>query len=171
MSILSGVFGGSKQTMRYQDLLDETALKKYASAMNTRAGSMGIPGKITSEMLRDRILESGGCCEWCGCKRVDDDFEIDHILSLSRGGTNDSGNLALTCPDCNRRKAEKHPATFALETVARTGQKTPLITRVLAGHNVEAAPQQQSLFGDDLPQSTASNLDLEDSDSPPPYRW
>jgi hypothetical protein len=77
------------------------------------------------------------------------DFEIDHILSLSRGGTNETRNLAITCPDCNRRKAEKHPVTFAQEQIAQSSVSTTLISHVLLFYGVESAPQQRSLFGDD----------------------
>lgn len=31
-------------------------------------------------------------------------FHIDHIIPLKHGGTNDSGNLAYTCPHCNQHK-------------------------------------------------------------------
>lgn len=66
--------------------------------------------------IRGFIWErDGGCCRLCGvaCKRhkvdrYDSDpklGEIDHILPVVFGGTNDPENLRLLCKDCNRKKA------------------------------------------------------------------
>lgn len=135
--------------MRYDDFLNMDALTEYAAAMNQRAASKGASGRVSAEILRTLILESAGKCGWCDASVVRADFEIDHIITLSRGGSNDPTNLAITCPDCNRRKAEKHPATFAQEQVAQSGVTTPLIIRVFTFYNIDSVPQQRSLFGDE----------------------
>ena len=46
-------------------------------------------------------------CEYC---RAPEDifnfhFEIDHIVPVALGGTNDPDNLALACPACNLYKS------------------------------------------------------------------
>ena len=68
--------------MKYQDSIEAVALEKYAAAMNARAKRYGAPGKLTASLLRDRIMESGGRCEWCGADLLDSDFELDHAVSL-----------------------------------------------------------------------------------------
>ena len=45
-----------------------------------------------------------GCCHYCGKKLNVDNFHVDHMNPLSRGGTNDENNLALACPKCNESK-------------------------------------------------------------------
>ncbi len=134
--------------MIYDDFLDTAELEKYAAALNARARQIGAKGQITVAMLRARILESGGRCEWCGRSIVHQDFEIDHILALRNHGSNIPDNLATTCPNCNRRKADKHPAKFALEIYAETGIQTSLIKRVRDFYDLQPK-HQQSLFGDD----------------------
>lgn len=58
-----------------------------------------------SRRIRPVILERDGfTCQWCG---QDDDLEIDHIIPLARGGTNDPHNLQVLCRPCNRRKGAK----------------------------------------------------------------
>jgi len=55
-------------------------------------------------ILRDRFF----CCKMCGV--VFQDFStvtIDHIVPISKGGTNDLGNLQLACSDCNAAKGDK----------------------------------------------------------------
>ena len=34
-------------------------------------------------------------------------LEVEHIIPLAKGGTNDEANLWLACPICNRHKADK----------------------------------------------------------------
>jgi len=34
-------------------------------------------------------------------------FTVDHVIPLSKGGTDDTDNLALSCFHCNRRKANR----------------------------------------------------------------
>lgn len=48
-------------------------------------------------------------CYYCGSKFVDDRFHVDHIVPLSRGGTNSLENLVLACPHCNQTKNNKLP--------------------------------------------------------------
>lgn len=56
----------------------------------------------TSEMLSERELRVGSACAYCA--RGDGPFEWDHILALSRGGTNAILNLTISCRTCNRSK-------------------------------------------------------------------
>lgn len=134
--------------MIYDDFLDTAELEKYAAALNARARQVGSRGHITVDILRGRILESGGNCEWCGTAIVHQDFEIDHILALRNHGGNTPDNLATACPNCNRRKSDKHPARFALEIYAETGVQTSLIKRILDFYDMQPK-HQQSLFGDE----------------------
>ena len=46
------------------------------------------------------------------CKQHLANHHIDHIVPLSRGGTNDFGNLQLLCPACNLNKHAKDPVKF-----------------------------------------------------------
>jgi cytochrome c1 len=165
--------------MRYQDELDAAALRRYAVAMNQRAKAHNAAGRVTPDMLQTRIFESAGRCEWCGCSVVGADFEVDHIISIMRGGDNTPANLAIACPDCNRRKSGKHPATFAQEIIQHSGTVTPLAGRVLAYYDMPAQ-RQPSLFAADTPEhptndkrdaETHDTIATEQDDNPPPYRW
>jgi hypothetical protein len=44
----------------------------------------------------------GNACAYC--EKPVDEFEIDHIVAHSNGGTCDLDNLCVACPSCNRRK-------------------------------------------------------------------
>ena len=48
-------------------------------------------------------------------------LEIEHIIPLAQGGTTDESNLWLSCPLCNRAKADRTTAQDS-----ETGQTVPL---------------------------------------------
>ncbi len=156
--------------MIYQDQLDFAAMRQYASALKERAKLAGAPGEVSAIMLRDRILESGGRCEWCGCNLVGAEIELDHVVSLARGGSHTPTNLVVACPDCNRRKAQKHPARFAVEIFSETGIRTDLVARILAHYCVEAS-RQLPLFSTNSDREKREAAHIADAANPLPYRW
>lgn len=58
------------------------------------------PNRYIPKALRKKILESP--CTYCGRRAT----QIDHIIPLSRGGTNAPINLAPACADCNFDKGD-----------------------------------------------------------------
>ncbi len=155
--------------MKYQDELDSRALAQYASWLNARAKGAGAAGKLDAALLRDRILESGGRCEWCDADLVGIGFELDHIVSLKRGGSNEPGNLRVACAPCNRRKAKKSPRQFASEIYSESGLKTKLVASLLENCDVDAG-RQIAMF--DETTATDNSIDVEDDLSPvSQYNW
>ena len=156
--------------MIYQDYLDHHELRRYASTMNSRAKQVNAKGILTADLLRDRIFESAGRCEWCGTNLVKQPFELDHVESLSRNGSNTADNLVVACPDCNRRKSGKHPARFASEIYSETGYKSRLLEKIIQRY--EITPKTQMTLFDNksiLPETKIEHDD--DSSSVPPYKW
>jgi len=52
-----------------------------------------------------RIFERDGySCKRCGSQT---DLQVDHIVALANGGTEDDGNLQTLCGPCNRRKGAR----------------------------------------------------------------
>ena len=156
--------------MIYRDLLDTNVLEQYAAALNSRAHNARASGRLSESQLRDRILESAGRCEWCGSDLVEAEFELDHIVSLNQGGANTTTNLVVACPDCNRRKGQKHPARFAAEIFNETGHRTRLIHSIYRQHDLQPG-QQLALFEDNNAEGAAfveSDIEFQPL---PPYRW
>ena len=156
--------------MIYQDHLNQDALEQYAAGLNARAKALHAPGRLTAALLRGRILESGGCCEWCGRDLLGDEFELDHVVSLHQRGSNRLHNLAVACQPCNRRKADKHPARFAAEIYSATHLKTDLVARIMQRYGVDPM-RQMSLF-DGAVRPAATHIEVDESSAPvPPYSW
>lgn len=66
--------------------------------------------KKFSQNERDFIARRAhGCCEYCKILHdySPDTFEIEHIIALFVGGTNELINLAFSCSGCNNRKGYK----------------------------------------------------------------
>lgn len=65
--------------------------------------------KFSKEMRKEVYRKSEGKCLLCG-KFVDyDDFTVDHIVPLAKGGTNDVSNLQCACKRCNSIKQDILP--------------------------------------------------------------
>lgn len=64
--------------------------------------------KSISKGVRFDVFERNSfTCAYCGRKPPDATLEVDHILPVSKGGSNDMSNLITSCFDCNRGKAAK----------------------------------------------------------------
>jgi 5-methylcytosine-specific restriction endonuclease McrA len=59
-------------------------------------------------------------CTYCGTPATEGNpLTIDHIVPLSRGGTNQLSNLTVACARCNRAKSD---AVGSLPPVPRDGE-------------------------------------------------
>lgn len=55
------------------------------------------------ELVRQR---AGNCCEYCRLPQEVSElrFHVEHIIPRQHGGSDESENLALACPECNLHK-------------------------------------------------------------------
>ena len=69
-------------------------------------------GSKLSPDLPDRLLKlQRGLCACCRVS-LGSKYHLDHIMPLSRGGSNTDSNIQLLCPPCNMQKKAKHPIDF-----------------------------------------------------------
>ena len=70
-------------------------------------GKIDISRKGFSAEIRNDVYErTQGKCALCGKFVRFDQFTIDHIIPLAKGGTNDRNNLQCTCKRCNAMKQD-----------------------------------------------------------------
>lgn len=73
----------------------------------TRAKRKQALGTHTYRDITQMYSRQRGLCFGCECQ-LGDVFHVDHIIPLSKGGSNFVGNLQLLCPQCNMRKQTKY---------------------------------------------------------------
>jgi hypothetical protein len=71
-----------------------------AVATPTAPRRQPIPERVRHEVWR---RDQSRCVDCRGRERL----EFDHIIPISRGGSNTARNIELRCERCNRRKADR----------------------------------------------------------------
>lgn len=107
-----------------KDIISERSKKYYSENLHVYAASrarrrdacLKAEGVHTAEdisIMLDR--QKNRCAEpTCGVD-LSDGYHVDHIMPLSKGGSNWPSNLQCLCPTCNLRKHAKHPIDWARE--------------------------------------------------------
>lgn len=73
-----------------------------------RAKKRAAEGTYTAADVQAQYERQKGKCYYCH-KKVGDAYHVDHVVPLSRGGSNWPENIVIACPTCNQRKREKLP--------------------------------------------------------------
>jgi 5-methylcytosine-specific restriction endonuclease McrA len=60
--------------------------------------------------IRAKVLAAGGYeCVYCG---ANEKLSVDHVIPISKGGTDEMENLVVACIKCNSKKNSKMPHLF-----------------------------------------------------------
>lgn len=122
-----------------------------------------------------RIFErSGGKCVWCGITLQTttagpDFFQVDHVVAIKDGGTNDEQNLVAACAKCNHDRAKVESANrqtsaenMQTSTNPSTNPKTNPNSNPSTNTQSPESRVQSSSKGDDDPRPKANpTSDLE----------
>lgn len=73
-----------------------------------KARQRNAPGTHTVADIERQYKAQKGQCYYCRCD-VGDSYHVDHVIPLSRGGSNNPDNLVIACPTCNVSKKDKLP--------------------------------------------------------------
>lgn len=80
-------------------------------SINGRCHKRGIMGTITIKRLRE-IANVSYNCPYCGEHLTGANMHIDHVIPLSKGGTNTDNNVQLLCNVCNLAKSSMTEEQF-----------------------------------------------------------
>ena len=75
---------------------------------------------MTTAQLREYLAQrAGNLCEYCHAKSLGEfwPYQIEHIIALAHGGTDDLDNLAFACRRCNEFKG---PNLATIDPVSQT---------------------------------------------------
>jgi 5-methylcytosine-specific restriction endonuclease McrA len=73
---------------------------------NRRALLSNANGSHTAEDIRKLHESQNGLCAYCGAPLAGG-YHVDHVIPISRGGSNYPSNLALACAFCNCSKNDR----------------------------------------------------------------
>jgi 5-methylcytosine-specific restriction endonuclease McrA len=79
---------------------------------NYRARLYAAEGNHTRQEIAALYEKQRGVCVYCA-KPLGAEYHADHIVALSKGGSNWISNIQLTCGPCNNHKRATDPAEFA----------------------------------------------------------
>ena len=74
---------------------------------NPNAGQRPIRKNLSNGLRFDVLKRWQFRCFYCGAKAGDVELHIDHVVPVSKGGTNDFDNLVPACKPCNSGKLAK----------------------------------------------------------------
>lgn len=64
---------------------------------------------LTKRTRYEVLRRDGFACKYCGAKAPDVELDVDHVLPVALGGSDDFDNLVAACKDCNQGKASTNP--------------------------------------------------------------
>lgn len=77
-----------------------------------RAIRLKAQGSHTAEDIERQYKAQRGKCYYCAIM-VGDKYHADHVIPLSRGGSDGPENIVIACPACNQSKNNKLPHEWA----------------------------------------------------------
>lgn len=93
-------------------LKNKDKLNQYSR--NRKAIKKNAIGKHSTEDVKKLLIAQKSNCIYCK-KDITNNFHVDHIFPLSKGGGNGPENIQLLCKSCNLSKHAKLPEVFAKE--------------------------------------------------------
>lgn len=86
-------------------------IQMRTSSGNRRARKRNAEGKHTTDELLEQLQRQKSKCYYCHKKlgKARNSWVEEHIVPLSRGGSNSIDNIVIACTDCNLSKGSKPP--------------------------------------------------------------
>lgn len=75
---------------------------------NRRARHSQADGSYNIEDVQKQFKRQDGLCFWCSIPLFNE-YHIDHVIPLSKGGTNWPHNIVVSCVHCNVTKGDRIP--------------------------------------------------------------
>lgn len=95
----------NSQRKRYEAEKDTEAYRrgKALQSRRRRVRKLDAAGSHTAEEVAQMLRDQGGVCAYCEVD-LSGRIEVEHMVPLSRGGSDGWENLAIVCHPCNARK-------------------------------------------------------------------
>lgn len=77
-----------------------------------RARELEVGGRYTAKDVERLLWRQKHRCYWCKVS-IKNRYHVDHVMPLTKGGSNGAENICLACPTCNLSKHNKTPLEWA----------------------------------------------------------
>lgn len=109
-----GLHSWCKECMREagRQFRQENPEKVAVDNQKRRARILDAPGKHTIADIKNKLRQQNEVCYWCKEPLIlsgEGKYHIDHLIPLSRGGSNGPENIVCSCPSCNLSKNNRLP--------------------------------------------------------------
>ena len=94
---------GSKIKVFLDDVIEDSVIPADFVSKDTEKSKLS-RSPLSPRLRMDVLKRDKYVCQYCGACGPAVELEIDHIIPVSRGGTDDIDNLKTACFDCNRGK-------------------------------------------------------------------
>jgi 5-methylcytosine-specific restriction endonuclease McrA len=95
----------------YGQIRDKTKKKLYERIRESRIRSSG-KGNFTIQQWNDLVKRHKNICPCC--KKLTKEFTVDHIIPISKGGTNNIENIQPLCRKCNVTKGNRFTKKYEI---------------------------------------------------------
>jgi 5-methylcytosine-specific restriction endonuclease McrA len=92
--------------------------KQRTIMFNRNSASRGVRLAVKHGLLEKMMNFQSSKCAYCQVN-ISDEFHVDHLIPVSKGGGNSPENLQLLCPSCNLRKSAMMPEDFIKREAAQ----------------------------------------------------
>lgn len=118
-----------KERRRSRDYAKANPAVAAARGARRRARKLAAEGTYSAKDVAALLIRQSHQCV-CGAPLTDRrSYHVDHVIPLSRGGSNWPENLQLLCPPCNHRKGAKTMGEWDRKLDQEAGRCRPLPTR------------------------------------------
>ena len=130
-----GTDENTRRQNEYRDRIDPlTGIRKgriitRVQDQINRAQKIGCENTLTYHQWIEILLQSDGKCYYCNANEGMNTLVIEHMIPLSRGGTNTASNICAACRRCNNTKHTKTHDQFLRERNTRNETSNQLFIK------------------------------------------
>lgn len=99
--------------------------KLKESCRRRRARRLGADGEYSHKQFREMCVLYGNVCLCCGASGVP--LAADHVVPLTKGGSNGIENIQPLCRSCNSKKSNRHSTDYRPFAITDWGMGSTLL--------------------------------------------
>lgn len=106
--------GGTSRLTGLQSTVSVNSIIAIRRSTRRRHLRRGVPPLSNKELFK----RDGNLCMYCANGFSDEQLTRDHVLPISRGGTDRWANVVAACRSCNTRKGNRRPEEAGMTLIA-----------------------------------------------------